>query len=104
MHENTDQPTEKKLTEEQQAIADVIEKHFLPGTLEEYDDVVEIDEFVELWPEDERPELADIEEVMELLGFKDENSRLELDFLVLIPDDEEEESEQQPQETEKPLD
>lgn len=74
----------KDLTKEQTEIAEVILKNFKPGTVEEHDDIIEIDTFIDLWRPIDRPKLSDIEEVMKLLGFKDEFSRQGLEFCVLI--------------------
>lgn len=78
----------KNLSNHQSKIAKTITSHYIPGTLEEHDDIIEIDNFVELWPPKELPKLGDIEEVMELLGFKDDISREGFGFYVLIKEEE----------------
>ncbi len=78
----------KELTNEQQLIADVILKHFEPATIENHDSKIEIDNFIDLWTPIDRPKLSEIEEVLKLLGFKNENARIDLMFLVLIKEPE----------------
>jgi len=73
-----------QFTAEQQQIASVIFKYYTPGTVQEHDELIEIDDFVDLWAPIERPNLSEIEKVMGMLGFKDEDARMDLGFFVNI--------------------
>ncbi len=72
------------LTTEQQLIADVILSYYEAAVIEDYDEMIEIDQFIDLWAPINRPKLAEIEEVLLLLGFKDEEARLDLKFIVNV--------------------
>ncbi len=78
----------KEIASDQQLIADVILKYFKPGTIENHDNKIEIDNFIDLWAPVDRPKLSEIEKVLELLGFKDEDARIDFMFLVLIKEPE----------------
>jgi len=75
---------EIKLTDEQQKIADVIQAYYTPAVIEDYDTMIEIDNFIDLWAPINRPNLADIEEVLTLLSFKHEEARMEFKFIVKV--------------------
>ena len=78
----------KEMNELHKAIAEHILKHFRPGTAENHDKVIEIDDFVDLWEPKELPRLAEIEYVMVQLGFKNEESRVGFGFYVVNPEKE----------------
>jgi len=75
----------ERFNELQTAIAEIILKSFRPGTEENYDAIIEIDDFVNLWSAQELPRLAEIEFVMDKLGFKDDDARVDLGFYVVNP-------------------
>ena len=78
---------ELNLTPDQQKIAERILQFFEPATIEDYDMIIDIDDFINIFANIERPLLADIEEVLEILGFKEDDSRLELKFIIKIKKD-----------------
>lgn len=69
----------------QKTISEKILMNFRPGTAENHDAIIEIDDFVELWKPEELPKLSEIEFVMTKLGFKNEECRVELGFYVVEP-------------------
>jgi len=75
-----------QLLEKQKKIADIILGYYTPGTLENHDEIIEIDAFVDLFAPVSNYNLFEIEKVMEILGFKDEEARIDLSFFVkLVP-------------------
>jgi len=67
--QNTQNEQVTELLNEKKIIADVILNSYTPGTLEQHDGIIEIEDFVDLWTAD-RPILYEIEKTMEILGFK----------------------------------
>lgn len=78
----------KELTKEEQLIAEKIIVNYLPGSSENHDAIIEIDDFIDLWEDEELPRLADIECVMKKLGFKEEECRIDFGFYVVNPEKE----------------
>lgn len=74
-------------------IAQIISESFTPGTREDFDNILDIEDFIELWEDGERPILSEIEKAMMDLGFKNEESRIQFGFYVKIQSKNEEEAE-----------
>jgi len=68
----------------QQQISEVILKYYTPGTVNEHDELIDITDFVDLFAKVDRPDLKYIDQVMEILGFKEEDARMDLGFFVNI--------------------
>jgi hypothetical protein len=80
-----------QLPEKQKNIAEIILAYYTPGTLENHDEIIEIDSFVDLFAPVRNYNLFEIEKVMEILGFKDDECRIDLSFFVkLVPKKKEE--------------
>lgn len=91
-YEDNQQKTEEQIQIER--IAAFIQQYYAPATLETYEDVIDIEQFYELFEhleEDQRPLMWQIEEAMQLAGFKNEEARFELYFFVAIPQTQEDE-------------
>ncbi len=73
---------DENLSKEHQRIAELVLQFFEPATIRDYDKTIEIQDFINLFAQVEMPKLADIEYVLNYLGFKKEECRIDFDFLV----------------------